>query len=44
MRVLHVCVCLLLGALSAQAKYLATGTPYNVSYDHRAILLNGERT
>ena len=44
MRALLVCLCLVLGVLSVQAKYLATGKPYNVSYDHRAILFNGERT
>lgn len=40
-------LCLIIGALVVaplDAAYLATGRPYNVSYDQRAILLNGERT
>ena len=44
MRALVVVVCLLVLTLPLEAKYLATGRPYNVSYDQRALLLNGQRT
>lgn len=34
---------LLLASSHVDAKYHANGTPYNVTYDHRSIIINGER-